>query len=223
MPRNKSSAGYTSTSADPPDPPTEETLLAQLRDVNTMISAHQELIRTIPLKVLKPQVDEALGRVRARLAALSVTPARTAPILEKFPVGKVVAVEMSPLQRGIVIGTSRDPETGKEVRLLLLEDGRTVSAAVEELQEAPSSPEPETSPVISQIPRGPGPETVGPSSVASSGIKPGDTVSTPMGEGRVTRELPGMTGVYEITGVPNSPVYLRAEELKVVTPPTPSR
>ncbi len=218
MPKKNSVAGSNPTYGDPPGDTDPKTLLARIADVDKQIKATQDQIREIPLMVLGPQVDEALARVRGKLAALAIAPTRPAAILARFPVGSKATVEMSPARVGIVLRGIVDPETGRDSRILLLEDGSTVIASTDELREpggsqvlpgsqpsvSPASP---TSPTPGGIPQ-----------ATTSGIQPGDTVDSPLGRGRVEGQLPGVPGVYTVNLTTGGKVYVHSADLRLVTP-----
>ncbi len=195
----------------------EIALLAVIKDLNKQISAHEELRRQIPLAVLQPQVTEALGRVRAALARASLPSTVLPPVLERLKVGSEVTVTMSPPQRGRVLGYAQDPDTKEEARLVLTESGQFVIAKLAELQEAPSSPGPVTSTSLTSGPLPLGPENVTPPASTSSGIRPGDSVDTPMGPGKVLRQHPGGIDQWEVQLAQGPPTFFPAGELKVRT------
>jgi hypothetical protein len=188
-------------------------LLAQLSAIDREIAATLRQIREVPLQVLGPQVDEALTRVRAKVAELAITPVKLAPLLDKFKVGEKVTVTMSPARAGIVLRAMVDPQTKREGRLLLVEDGSLVFAPLEELKPFTVTSQPSPTPEISgSTETGSTPGTTIPQT-STSGLAPGDPVDTPLGPGRIKGLLPGSTDVYEVVGVPNAPVYFHRTDL----------
>ncbi len=217
MPR-KGQPGYTGPGdPDPPPVDSEAALIAELRDLEKAISEHERNRREIPLRVLGPQLAEALTRVRAKIGELAFTPLKAAVELEQFPVGQKVGVEMSPLQSGIVLGPAVDPRTGKEARLLLLEDGRRVIAPLDEILPVATL---ETVPGPTLSSPGPlptGPEKPQPSSVtplpgAHQSFRPGDLVTSPVGQVRVLQEDPPGSGTFKVEQPDRQTTYFFSRE-----------
>lgn len=194
-------------------------LIDQLRSLDKEIANHVSLLRQIPLQVLQPQVNEALGRIRSTMSKLAI-PQESAPsAVTRFKPGQTITVTMSPPRQGIVLGSFVDPETKKPGHILLVEGGDIVVAEDHEVTEYYGPPQPSTPQPVSSSSPSSGSQGATAATSSSSGIRAGDTVDTPMGRGVVQQEVPGSTGVYQVMGLPNSPIYLRKEELKVVVPP----
>jgi hypothetical protein len=191
----------------------EVALLAELRDLDKNIAVHEQMRREIPLRVLQPLVEEALGRVRQALAKGALPSTAAPPFLSEFKVGQEVSVTMSPEQRARVLAPYRDPETGEEGRLLITETGEFVTAKLSELGPATTGsppPTPEVSRVQAAAQGGSPPVTAGPS---SSGFRPGDRVETPFGPGTILQEQPGNPGFYIVTGPAGGPYSVKAVEM----------
>ncbi|SRR5216684_1299825 len=202
---------------------TEKDLVATIKSLDAQIATHEALRREIPLNVLQPQVEEALGRVRQALSRGALPSTAAPPFLQSFKVGEEVTVTMSPEQRARVLGATRDPETGEEARILITESGEFVTAKLSELGAPMSSPGPSTSQGSTPQPPAPGPRNQSDSTLYHSGLQPGDRVNTPQGPGVIVREMSGSPGIYEISGPPNSPFYMKAEDLTLQLPSPEAR
>ncbi len=217
MPR-KGSTGGSSPGPEPTGNPDLDKVIRELTDNAAAIAAHEKMRRELPLRVLGPQLDDALDAARKKFAELALPETAVPPLLEKFPVGKKVVVTLSPEQSAIVLGPSREKETGKEARLLFTEKGQFIVATVEELEkmagEAAASTQP--SPFLPAMSP---PETGSAAQVFSpSGIRPGDTVTSPAGTGKVVREVEGNPGVYEVMLPTGSTMFFKSGDLTVVPP-----
>jgi hypothetical protein len=187
-------------------------------DLDKQIASHQRLLREIPLTVLGPLTDDALTRIRQTAAALALPKEVLPPRVTEFVPGQHVIVTMSPPEEGFVLSTGVDPTTGKPVRFILTRSGKTVMANLEELS-MPASTSPPSGPGMSaleSVPSTPPPMTT--SGPSTTGLRPGDTVDTPLGRGRVVGLKAGSEDLYEITGVPGSPVYFPSNDLRLVAP-----
>jgi hypothetical protein len=169
--------------------------------------------REIPLRVLQPLVEEALGRVRQALAKGALPSTAAPPFLSEFKVGQEVSVTMSPEQRARVLAPHRDPQTGEEGRLLITETGEFVTAKLSELSLPGSSPAASTS--TPPVPGGLTGDLTRPEVVPtpSSGFRAGDRVETPFGPGTILQEQPGNPGFYIVTGPAGGPYSVKASEM----------
>ncbi len=188
---------------------------AQIADLQKQIDAHQKLLRDVPLKVIGPLLDDALTRIRLRAAALNLPPPSLPPTSNEFTTGTMAVIFSSPPQTGRVLGAGVDPTTGVEYRDVLLRNGQIVRATVEELKEFSRKAALGDTQLLSPRAAPPTAGSAGAQVAAPSAIRPGDTVTSPAGPGRVVRQVPGSDGTYEIMLSDGSTRFFAAYQLKV--------
>ncbi len=218
-PRRPPSAG----TALPPRPGlTQDELIAGISSIDAEISVHQDILRGAALQVYGPLVEEALGRIRAKAAELTIPAGAIPTRIKGLEIGTPVTVTMSPEEAAVVIGHRTNPDTGApEVILLVRGKGIVVAKPEEVTPGVLSSPAPSTSEVLAPGPLPQGPETVSLVSAAGS-IHAGDLVDTPLGQGRVIAEPVTEGAAYKVD-VRGQDVYMFSRgELKVVPPPAPA-
>ena len=193
----------------------EDPLVQEDRQLAREIARLQQLVKEIPSLVIMPKADEALQRIRQKAAELSIPAAAAPPILARIATGTVVRTPTG--ERAFVIsGGTVEQSPARDVRLVLTEKGETKMVPVEELTEETVSPSP--TPTTSPLPAG-GPAevtTVQPSPGLPTGLRPGDKVTTPLGEGVILSFTGGAEPTFQVDVAGKSTFYFGASDVKPV-------
>ncbi len=198
----------------------EEDLVAELRQIDREIARTQRLIREVPALVIMPQADEAVKRIRQTAATLAIPEAAVPPILARLAPGSRVSAPGLP--RGLVIGGGLvEQSPAREVRLILTPEGEIKTVPVEELEEVPSSPSPpptqttDAGVVVRPLPQPSSPPQT------TTGLRPGDKVTTPFGEGVIVSITPGGEAPFEVEIAGQSRFFLTPGDVKPAPTTTP--
>ncbi len=196
----------------------EEELVAELRQIDREIARTQKMIREVPALVIMPQADEAVKRIRQTAATLAIPEAAVPPILARLAPGSRVSAPGLP--RGLVIGGGLvEQSPAREVRLILTPEGEIKTVPVEELEEAPVSPSPPPT-QSSHSPQSPPEATpVQKSGGTITGLRPGDKVTTPLGEGVILSITGGAEPTFQVDVAGKSTFYFGQGDVKPASTP----
>ncbi len=190
-----------------------EAILAEDRQLAREIARLQQLVREIPSLIIMPKADEALQRIRQKAAELSIPAAAAPPVLARIAPGTVVRTPTG--ERAFVIsGGTVEQSPAREVRLVLTEKGETKVVPVEELTEetvSPVTPPPQSSPSPQSPPEA---TTIQKSGGTATTLRPGDKVTTPLGEGVILSITGGAEPTFQVDVAGKSTFYFGASDVK---------
>jgi hypothetical protein len=194
--KTKSSSSY---SSDPSADPSAPTTAGTVADLDKAIAAHQQLLREIPFRVLQPLADAALQRIREKASELAISEAVSTPPIVSSTLGQTVTINNTG-ESAVILQSSLQSHSPEELyHVVLTASGKITTVKASDVSQGPFAGAAPSTPAIT--PTGQEAAPTAPASVAgiTPPFQPGESVTSPVGTGRIVRLSSANPEMYEVT------------------------